>query len=156
MITHQTSSTQQELFKLSRVRISLVREEEGMYHPQISQSQDVYDLSADMMGLDREEFRILLLDTKHYVRNVHTVGIGSLNVTIVHPREVYKAAVLANASAIIAIHNHPSGDPTPSPEDYVLTERLKEAGEILGIRLLDHVVIGYNRFYSFADHGDLT
>ena len=155
MITHQLSSAQQELFKLSHVHISLVREEEGTYHPQITQSQEVYNLLNDMIDLDREEFRILLLDTKHRVLSVHTVGIGSLNVTIVHPREVYKAAVLANAAAIIAVHNHPSGDPTPSPEDYALTERLKEAGEILGIRLLDHVVIGHNRFYSLVDHGNL-
>ena len=144
------------LFTLPHVRISLIREEAGSYRPTITQSNDVYNLSQDMMDLDREEFRILLLDTKHHVVAMHTVGIGSLNVTIVHPREVFKAAILANAAAIIALHNHPSGDPTPSPEDHALTKRLYEAGDILGIRLLDHVVIGHNRFYSLADHGDLS
>ena len=108
-----------------------------------------------MLSLDREKFRILLLDTKHKVIGIHTVSIGSLTVSIVHPREVYKAAILANAAAIIGIHNHPSGNPDPSPEDHALTKRLAEAGNILGITLLDHVVIGQNTHYSFGDQGHL-
>lgn len=143
------------LFTLPKIRIGLLREEASTYCPKITQSADVFNLSKDMMDLDREEFRILLLDTKHGVTGVHTVSIGSLNTAIVHPREVYKAALLANAFAIIALHNHPSGDPTPSPEDFALTKRLNEAGGILGVRLLDHVVIGHNRFHSFADHGEI-
>lgn len=143
------------LFTLPQVRVMLIREETGTYSPKITQSADVYNLSHDMMHLDREEFRILLLNTKHHVAGMHIVAMGSLNTAIVHPREVFKAAILANAFAIIALHNHPSGDPTPSPEDHALTKRLSETGTILGIRLLDHVVIGQEKFYSFADHGQL-
>ena len=134
----------------------LVQETEGPYQPPISQSNDVARLCADMLRLDREEFRVLLLNAKHRVMGVHTVSVGSLTVSIVHPREVYKAAILANAAAIIGIHNHPSGNPDPSPEDHALTKRLSEAGKILGITLLDHVIIGQNTHYSFADQGQLT
>jgi DNA repair protein RadC len=81
------------------------------------------------------------------------VAIGTLTSALVHPREVFKAAILANAAAIILVHNHPSGDPEPSAEDRALTSRLKEAGEILGIRILDHVVIGDGRFRSLASEG---
>ena len=138
------------------VRVMLVQETEGPYQPPISQSHDVARLCADMLRLDREEFRVLLLNAKHRVMGVHTVSVGSLTVSIVHPREVYKAAILANAAAIIGIHNHPSGNPDPSPEDHALTKRLSEAGKILGITLLDHVIIGQNTHYSFADQGQLT
>ena len=138
------------------VRVMLVQETEGPYQPPISQSNDVARLCADMLRLDREEFRVLLLNAKHRVMGVHTVSVGSLTVSIVHPREVYKAAILANAAAIIGIHNHPSGNPDPSPEDHALTKRLSEAGKILGITLLDHVIIGQNTHYSFADQGQLT
>ena len=138
------------------VRVMLVQETEGPYQPPISQSHDVARLCADMLRLDREEFRVLLLNAKHRVMGVHTVSVGSLTVSIVHPREVYKAAILANAAAIIGVHNHPSGNPDPSPEDHALTNRLSEAGNILGITLLDHVIIGQNTHYSFADQGQLT
>ncbi|GJL62084.1 MAG: hypothetical protein NPIRA04_07380 [Nitrospirales bacterium] len=138
------------------VRVMLVQETEGPYHPPITQSNDVARLCADMLRLDREEFRVLLLNAKHRVMGVHTVSIGSLTVSIVHPREVYKAAILANAAAIIGIHNHPSGNPDPSPEDHALTKRLAEAGTLLGITLLDHVIIGENTHYSFADQGQLS
>ncbi|HQU29743.1 MAG TPA: DNA repair protein RadC [Nitrospirales bacterium] len=134
----------------------LVKDSPASYYPAIHSSQDVVNLSQDMLSLDREEFRVLLLNAKHKVMGVHTVSIGSLTVSIVHPREVYKAAILANAAAIIGIHNHPSGNPDPSPEDHALTKRLSEAGNILGITLLDHVIIGQNTHYSFADQGQLT
>ena len=138
------------------VRVMLVQETEGPYQPPISHSHDVARLCADMLRLDREEFRVLLLNAKHRVMGVHTVSVGSLTVSIVHPREVYKAAILANAAAIIGIHNHPSGNPDPSPEDHALTKRLSEAGNILGITLLDHVIIGHNTHYSFADQDQLA
>jgi len=138
------------------VRVMLIREETPHYYPEISNSEDVNRLSQDMLNLDREEFRVLLLNAKHKVLGVHTVSVGSLTVSIVHPREVFKAAILANAAAIIGVHNHPSGDPTPSPEDHALTQRLAKAGSILGIQLLDHVVIGQDAMYSFADQGALS
>jgi DNA repair protein RadC len=134
----------------------LVKDPPATYYPAIHSSKEVVDLSQDMLSLDREEFRILLLNAKHKVLGVHTVSIGSLTVSIVHPREVYKAAILANAAAIIGIHNHPSGNPDPSLEDHALTKRLSEAGTLLGITLLDHVIIGEHTHYSFADQGQLS
>ena len=104
-------------------------------------------------GLDREQFLVCCLDAKNAGIGVNIVSIGSLNFSIVHPREVFKPAILLNACAIIAVHNHPSGDPTPSPEDRMLTTRLREAGDLLGIRLLDHLILGDDRLYSFADQG---
>lgn len=112
---------------------------------------------ADMFGFLRHEtkehFIALHLDSKNRLLCLEIVSVGSLNASIVHPREVYKSALLSSAAAIVFVHNHPSGDPTPSREDIELTSRLKEAGELLGIRLLDHVVIGSGRHYSFADTG---
>lgn len=91
---------------------------------------------------DREHFVAMMLDVKNRVIGIHTVSIGILNAALVTPREVFKAAILSNAMSVVLGHNHPSGDPTPSPEDLEITERLKKAGEILGIEVLDHVIIG--------------
>ena len=104
-------------------------------------------------GLDREQFLVCCLDAKHAIIGVNVVSIGSLSLSIVHPREVFKAAILLNSSAIICAHNHPSGDPAPSPEDRQLTKRLIEAAELLGITLLDHIILGEDRTHSFADYG---
>ena len=104
-------------------------------------------------GLDREQFLVCCLDAKHAIIGVNVVSIGTLTLSIVHPREVFKPAILLNACGIIAAHNHPSGDPTPSAEDRVLTARLRQAGELIGIALLDHIVLGDDRLYSFADFG---
>lgn len=104
---------------------------------------------------DREEMVVMLLDAKHKVIGINTVSIGSLTMSIVHPRETFKAAIVSNCSAIILSHNHPSLDPTPSQEDRVLTKRLKECGDLLGIPVLDHIVVGGDRYYSFADQGEL-
>ena len=104
-------------------------------------------------GLDREQFLVCCLDAKNASIGVNVVSIGTLTLSLVHPREVFKPAILLNACAIIAVHNHPSGDPTPSPEDRTLTTRLREAGDLLGIRLLDHLILGDDRLYSFADQG---
>jgi DNA repair protein RadC len=101
-----------------------------------------------------EVFGVLCLTTRYDPLAFHEVSRGSLDATTVHPREVFKAAVLINAAAIIVGHNHPSGDPQPSADDCQLTERLRRAGELLGIPLIDHVVIGHGgRFYSFVEHG---
>jgi DNA repair protein RadC len=93
-------------------------------------------------GADREHFVVMTLDTKHIVTGLHVVSIGTLSATAVHPREVFKVALLANAAAVILGHNHPSGDPTPSAEDVDLTRRLVEAGRLVGIEVLDHVIVG--------------
>jgi DNA repair protein RadC len=113
------------------------------------------DTASLLMALLQDEpsevFAILCVSTKHRVIAYHEVSRGTLDSVLVHPREVFKAALLANAAAIIATHVHPSGDPTPSPDDLAVTQRLAAAGEILGVPLLDHIVIGDGRYYSFRD-----
>ena len=94
-----------------------------------------------------------LFDAKHGLIGINIVSTGSLTLAIVHPREVFKPLILMNAGAWICAHNHPSGDITPSPEDRVLTKRLREAGDLFGIPLLDHLVLAEERYYSFADQG---
>ena len=101
----------------------------------------------------REHFRVLLLDTKNKVLGMEEISIGSLNTSLVHPREVFRPAIRKACASVILIHNHPSGDPTPSSEDIAVTRRLYEAGRLLGIEVLDHVVIGDGRFVSFREKG---
>jgi DNA repair protein RadC len=102
-----------------------------------------------------EVFAILCVTTKHRVIAYHEVSRGTLDSTLVHPREIFKAVLLANAAAIVAAHNHPSGDPTPSPDDLELTHRLAAAGDVLGIPMLDHIIIGDGCYYSFKEAGRL-
>ena len=111
--------------------------------PTVSTPEDVVELcSAQMRGLDREHFWSLALNTKNQLLKMVEVSVGSLNASIVHPRELFKEAVRLSAASIVVVHNHPSGDPTPSGADVQLTRRLAKAGDVLGIELLDHVVIG--------------
>jgi DNA repair protein RadC len=132
---------------------------ENLAHPsrvEIRDSQTAYRLLEPLFdGLDREHFMVVGLDAKHAVIGINTVSIGSVTMSIVHPREVFKPLVLMNASAVILAHNHPTGDVTPSQEDRALTRRLKDGGDLLGITVLDHVVLGEGRYHSFADHQDL-
>lgn len=106
-----------------------------------------------LRDLRYEVFKVILLDTKHRIIRDFTASQGSLTLSIVHPREVFNLAVKESAAAVIFIHNHPSGDPIPSDEDRNLTQRLAEAGKILGIQVLDHLIIGDGRYVSFADQG---
>lgn len=106
-----------------------------------------------MRHLDREHFRVLLLNTKNQVLGVETVSVGTLDSSSVHPRELFKSAIRKSAAAVILVHNHPSGDPAPSQADIDLTRRLVEAGSILGISVLDHIVIGDNKYTSFKACG---
>lgn len=106
----------------------------------------------DMENQPNEVFAILCLNTKNKIAGAHIISQGSLSASIVHPREVFKAAILNNAASIILAHNHPSGDPEPSREDIETTRRLVEAGEILGIRVLDHVIIG-EQYLSMKEEG---
>jgi DNA repair protein RadC len=98
---------------------------------------------------DREQFLVILLNARHEVLGVETVSVGSLNASIVHPREVFKPAVLCSAASIILAHNHPSGDPEPSEEDLTITKRLVEVGEIHGIAVLDHLIVADRGLVSF-------
>jgi DNA repair protein RadC len=101
----------------------------------------------------QEVFGILVLNTKHKIVAVHEVSRGTLNNSMIHPREVFKPAVLHNAAAIICFHNHPSGDPEPSKDDIKITKRLVEAGEIMGIEILDHIIVGDDRYVSLKERG---
>ncbi|AXM89626.1 MULTISPECIES: RadC family protein [Anoxybacillus] len=107
----------------------------------------------DMRFLSQEHFVVLYLNTKNQVMHKKTVFIGSLNASIVHPREVYKEAIKRSAASIICIHNHPSGDPTPSREDIEVTRRLAECGRLVGIELLDHLIIGDKTYVSLKEKG---
>ena len=123
----------------------------------ITSSEDVFQHYRPLMrGLRREIFKVILLDGKNAIITDVTVSEGSLTLSIVHPREAFVPAVKESAAAVIFVHNHPSGDPEASPEDRALTRRLVSVGEIMGIRVLDHVIIGDRRYVSFADQGWLT
>jgi len=123
---------------------------------QILSSRDVADLLVPQYGSKPvEQFGVVLLDTKHRVLRISLISIGTLDASIVHPREVFREAANGGAAAIILFHNHPSGDPGPSPDDVALTRRLMRAGEMMGIDVLDHVIIAENRFHSLRDAGDL-
>jgi DNA repair protein RadC len=144
---------------LPRYRIALVRESEDSFtrYPKFQNSRELFDcFRAELTALDREHFYLLTLDSKNRTIGYHTVSVGSLSTSIVHPREVWKSALLDSAAAVVFLHNHPSGDPAPSREDRDCTNRLVEASKILGIRVLDHIVFGENDYYSFADAGLLT
>ncbi len=118
--------------------------------------EDVAELlTEEMSRLDREHFRAILLNTKNRIVGIRTISIGSLNSSVVHAREVFKAAVAESAQAIVLVHNHPSGIPDPSPEDLMVTERLAEAGRILGIEVLDHVILGSQGYVSLKELGHL-
>ncbi len=123
----------------------------------ITSSADLYThYHPRVRDLRHEIFQVILLDAKNTVIRDTTVSEGSLTLSIVHPREVFNLAVRESAAAVIFLHNHPSGDPTPSHEDRILTTRLVSAGEVLGIRVLDHVIVGDGRYISFADKGWLA
>jgi DNA repair protein RadC len=108
---------------------------------------------AEMSHLDQEHLRAICLDTKNRVQKVQTVYIGSLNSSMVRIGEVFKEAIRLNSAALIVVHNHPSGDPTPSPEDVLVTRQIVEAGKLLDIEVLDHLVIGQGRFVSLRERG---
>ena len=114
----------------------------GKTLPEIRGPDDVVKFVGTRLRREpREHFLVLLLNARHEVMGRETVSVGSLNASIVHPREVFRPAVLASAAATVLVHNHPSGDPEPSEEDLAITKRLVEAGELLGISVLDHVIV---------------
>ena len=130
-------------------RISTTRAEETF---KITSPQDVSALvMEDMRYYKKEYFKIILLDTKNKVLDIKTISIGSLNSSIVHPREVFLEAVVKSSASIILLHNHPSGEVQPSREDINITNRLIKAGEIMGIKVLDHIIIGDGTYLSFKE-----
>jgi DNA repair protein RadC len=136
-------------------RRSLTRRREA--RPQILSAVDAARLLVPQFGaLPVEQFGVLLLDTKHRVVRITRLSVGTLDASIVHPREVFRAATAAAAAALVLFHNHPSGDPTPSEDDVALTKRLVRAGDLMGIAVLDHVIVAENGFASLRERGDLN
>lgn len=125
---------------------------EGRYTIRSPEDAAAY-LMTDMSSLNQEHFVVLFLNVKNEVLHKQTIFIGSLNSSIVHPREIFREAVKRSAASIIAAHNHPSGNPSPSPEDIEVTKRLIEAGSIMGIEVIDHIIIGDHKFLSLKEKG---
>lgn len=143
-------------YKGYKVRTKLVIEGHKEYKPlKLSSSSDVYSTFKKLVESDKEKFYSIFLDPKNKVIGVDMVSQGSMDSSPVHPREVYKSALLASAANVIFVHGHPSGDPEPSYSDKEITKILRQAGELLQITVLDHVIVGRDRFYSFADRGEL-
>ncbi len=119
-------------------------------------SQDVFEsYSVRLRDEKQEKFTVVLLDSKNRLIKEEVISLGTLNYSVVHPREVFRPAIRESAASVIFVHNHPSGDPSPSKEDMQLTERLVKAGKLLGIRVLDHIIIGEGSYYSFCDQDGL-
>ncbi len=121
----------------------------------MNSSNSVYEKMKDYSKADREMMIVLFLNAKNHIVNIETHSIGTVDSSAVYPREMMKSALLNNASSIIMVHNHPSGDPLPSESDKSITEEVRKASELLQIRLLDHLILGDNRYFSFADQGIL-
>lgn len=139
-----------------RTYVTLVRENAGRHRPyRIRAPADVFRAFIKLAECDRERFYATSLDTQSRVCGVELVSQGTMTSSLVHPREVYKAALLSNAAGIITVHNHPSGDPTPSADDRAITRQLVEVGRLIDVPLYDHVVIGDHRYFSFAESGIL-
>ena len=154
-----TSPNPTRPYSIPGFRIALVREPGVKLagRPQARVPAEAAAMLAQYIGeVDREVFVIAMLTIRHRVIGLHTVSVGCLTSSLVHPREVFKPAILAGSAAILAAHSHPSGDPEPSPEDISLTRRLAAAGQLLGIELLDHVILGEaGRFVSLRERGVL-
>ncbi len=118
--------------------------------PKTTSPDMVYKLLKDIKDETQEMFIVLCLDNKKKVISKNIVFIGTLDSTIIHPREIFKIAILNSSSCLILAHNHPSGDPNPSDEDIKITNQLKEVGEIMGIPIIDHIIVGTNSYYSFS------
>jgi DNA repair protein RadC len=146
-------------YSIPGFRIALVREPGVRLaaRPQARVPAEAAAMLAQYIGeIDREVFVIAMLTVRHRVIGLHTVSVGCLTSSLVHPREVFKPAILAGSAAILAAHSHPSGDPEASAEDIALTRRLAAAGQLLGIELLDHVILGEaGRFVSLRERGVL-
>jgi DNA repair protein RadC len=138
---------------MQRLKVSIVRE--GTPAAPVSGPTDICPMVCDyLQGADREHFVVIHMDCRNRPTDIETVSIGSLSNSIVHPREVFKGAVCKSSAALILAHNHPSGDTTPSREDIEVTKRLADAGRILGIEVIDHVIVADDgQFLSFKERG---
>ena len=149
-----TARAAQVLAAVELGRRTLVRE--AAERPRLGTPRQIAALLLPQYGARQvEHFGLVMLDTKHRMLRVRIVSIGCLDSTVVHPREVFREATAASAAAIVLFHNHPSGDPAPSPDDAALTARMVRAGAIMGIDVLDHVILADQRYFSFAESGQL-
>ena len=141
--------------RIQIVKVEMVKERNlNVYSKKITSPNDVVTIFEEYLkGVDREYLALATVNTKNIITSLTTVSIGSLNSSIVHPREVFKTAILGNAASIILCHNHPSGDSTPSREDIDISLRIKECGKILGIDLLDHIILGEDNYSSLKQKG---
>ncbi|MDU6036932.1 MAG: DNA repair protein RadC [Clostridium butyricum] len=137
------------------VSLKMVRESSILYgNRRISSPNEALEVFKTLLeNSDREKLVVCCLNTKNEPTNLSIVSVGSLNSSVAHPREVFKTAVISNAASIIVAHNHPSGDTTPSKEDINITERLKKSGDIIGVPLLDHLIVGNNTYLSLKEEG---
>lgn len=145
---------------ISFLTLKVVKEKSGRYNidRKINNPQALYDIATQVIEIQdhaEESMWMITLDTKLKVTGLFEVSRGSLDSSVAHPREIYKRAVLQNASSIALIHNHPSGDPAPSMEDVSMTKRISEAGTLMGIQLIDHLVVGDGRYKSMKEMGTI-
>ncbi|MBI4152325.1 DNA repair protein RadC [Candidatus Woesearchaeota archaeon] len=139
-------------FELSR-RVQSYPEEK---HLKISTPQDIMTfISPELSHLQQEHCVGIFLDTRNQIIKKETIFIGTVNASVIHPREILKVGISEGAAAFILVHNHPSGDPQPSDEDVVVTNQLREAGKIIGIEFLDHIIIGKRKYYSFKEENGI-
>lgn len=143
------------LKRISIVSLKMVREGSILYNVRkICSPSDAVNLGRTFLeDADREALLVCCLDTKNQPQSLSVVSVGSLNSSIVHPREVFKLAIISNSASIIMFHNHPSGHVEPSDEDITITKRLKECGKLMGIELLDHIIIGSDQYCSLKEKG---
>lgn len=145
------------MYKIRLVSLRLVRDRSLPYAGQpFTDARNVHEFLRDFIAdRDREVVLLLCLDTKNRLTCLNEVSIGTVTQALVNPGEIFKVALLSNATNIILAHNHPSGDPAPSRDDEEITRRVKQAGDLLHIRLLDHIIVGDGAFFSFAQEGRL-
>lgn len=145
------------MINISQLSLQVVKLNTKRYplNKKIASPEDIYDTFQEVLALENqaeEVFAMITLDTKNKITGVFEVSRGTVNASLVHPREVFKRALANNATSIVIAHNHPSGDTNPSNEDKMITSRLKEAGDIIGIKVLDHIIIG-DHYMSFRESG---
>jgi DNA repair protein RadC len=158
ILEYSNNRNTQPAKRINIVSIKMIKEGSILYKERkISSPSDAAKISRQFLeSCDREQLIVICLDTKNQPTAINTVSVGSLNSSLVHPREVFKPAILSNSASVIIAHNHPSGDSTPSSQDIDITTRLKEAGKILGIDLIDHIIIGSSeRYISIKEQGIL-
>ena len=142
------------MYKAMKAKISLMQVCEAQGE-KLSNTRDFADLCKDLTTMSQESMHVFTCDQKNRVIERHMVSLGTLTATLIHPREILRPAILQAAASIVLVHNHPSGDTTPSEDDKRMTARISEACDIMGIRLLDHIIVGREGYYSFVDNGGI-